>query len=65
MASDLCDEFDILYAINEDMLPPFQPIFDPTESKYKDTHLSIQQWRLSEDRLRDTAILASRIRRRI
>ena len=41
MASDLCDEFDILYAINEDVLPPFKPIFDPTESKYKETHLTI------------------------
>ena len=41
MAPDLCDEYDILYAIDEDALPEFKPLFDPTESKYKDTHLSI------------------------
>ena len=61
MASDLCDEFDILYAINEDTLPEFIPIFDPTESKYKDTHRTIQGWKLPDDRLKEIAIVASSI----
>ena len=62
MASDLCDEFDILYAINEDTLPEFIPVFDPTDTIYKDTNLSIQGWKLPEDRLKEIAIVASNIR---
>ena len=59
---DIADEFDSLFTVEEDNMPEWQPHWDPTT--FASTHfgLKIADWKFSEDRLREFAILSAEIR---
>ena len=65
VATDLADEFDVLFTIDEDALPEFEPRFDSNGFVKRNPEPKMEAWRLDEGRLKALAISATKIRARI
>ena len=49
VASDLAEEYDILFAIGEDELPELEPYFDPLAFISTNPKPEVAVWKLTED----------------
>ena len=65
LADDLTEQHNILYTIDQDELPPFQPYFDPTEFAKRNPNLNISLFRLTDVNLMEVGKNVSKIRQQI
>jgi len=62
---DLADEFDLLFWVDEDDLPAWQPAWEQAQFVQAHPQPKIADWRLSEEKLRELALDAVEIRRTV
>ena len=65
LADDLTEQHNILYTIDQDELPPFQPYFDPTEFAKRNPNLNTALFRLTDENLKEIGNNVSKIRKQI
>ena len=65
MIDDYAQEHDVMELIDEEILPSWQPVFEPAqfEAEFKD--LQVLDYQLSQDDLHKKALLTADIRRRL